>query len=224
MECSHDDCEKQVHSRSLCQAHYRQLRRRERGLKPPGPRPGPKKRDWDITNPRSTGEHCANGHPWNEHTLAYTQKTKRYCRYCAYVSNCRKEGWESKSLEDWIKYRETRAAQCKNGHLWAEHGRKTDKGWVCKKCQVDVRRRRVYGIEPEEYDTIVEKQDGKCAGCLVPLEELDPRSIHLDHDHGTGAVRGLLCHDCNISLGYSRDDPSTLRRLADYLEGTTPRR
>lgn len=172
--------------------------------------------------PSATAEHCANGHPWNEHTIR-DGKTQRHCRYCQYLSSRQSQGFEDAlDYDQWIAYRIRRQTQCKNGHLWAEHGRKTDKGWVCKKCQVDVRRRRVYGIEPEEYDTIVEKQDGKCAGCLVPLEELDPRSIHLDHDHGTGAVRGLLCHDCNISLGYSRDDPSTLRRLADYLEGTTP--
>ena len=219
MECSHDGCEKQIHARNLCQAHYRQMRRRERGLKPPGPRPGPKKRDWDITKPRSTAEHCANEHPWNEHTLGHTTKGKRYCRYCMYRASLRKEGYEDSAmtLDEWTSYRERRATQCKNGHLWSEHGKKTDTGWRCLKCQVDVRRRRIYGIEPEQYEALYDKQSGKCAGCLTPLDDLDPRQVHIDHCHASGAVRGLLCHDCNISLGYSRDDPEVLRRLAEYI-------
>lgn len=42
--------------------------------------------------------------------------------------------------------------------------------------------------------------------------------LHIDHDHATGRVRGVLCANCNTSLGLMKDDPSLLRRAADYLE------
>lgn len=42
-----------------------------------------------------------------------------------------------------------------------------------------------------------------------------------DHDHATGLFRAYICSPCNLSLGHAKDNPTTLRRLADYLERTT---
>jgi hypothetical protein len=42
---------------------------------------------------------------------------------------------------------------------------------------------------------------------------------HVDHDHATGVIRGMLCHGCNISLGYFQDNPETLLQAVRYLEG-----
>ena len=39
-----------------------------------------------------------------------------------------------------------------------------------------------------------------------------------DHDHKTGKFRGWLCSHCNHALGYARDNPELLRKLAEYLE------
>lgn len=44
------------------------------------------------------------------------------------------------------------------------------------------------------------------------------RELHFDHCHKTKKFRGWLCHGCNIALGGAKDNPKTLRRLADYLE------
>lgn len=54
-----------------------------------------------------------------------------------------------------------------------------------------------YGITSEEYDHMLDMQDGRCAIC-----RRSPRSKHLavDHDHTTGHVRGLLCDRCNRIL------------------------
>lgn len=54
-------------------------------------------------------------------------------------------------------------------------------------------------------------QDHKCAGCGKP----DPE--HVDHDHKTGAVRGMLCFNCNQALGNVRDSIAVLGRLQTYL-------
>jgi Recombination endonuclease VII len=42
---------------------------------------------------------------------------------------------------------------------------------------------------------------------------------HIDHDHVTGTVRGVLCFTCNAALGQLQDDPAIIRRAAAYVEG-----
>ena len=78
------------------------------------------------------------------------------------------------------------------------------------------RRRRLsaYGITLEEYNTMLAAQGGGCAICGNPP---GARSLHVDHDHATGEVRGLLCIGCNVALGGFRDDPELLARAIDYL-------
>ncbi len=69
-----------------------------------------------------------------------------------------------------------------------------------------------YGIGLGYFDAMVLAQGGRC----VCGEEL--RSLHVDHDHKTGRVRGLLCRACNLAAGYLKDCPGRARRLAAYLE------
>ena len=76
---------------------------------------------------------------------------------------------------------------------------------------------RRYGIGADEFDELVRKQGGVCAICGRP----DPE--HVDHDHDTGAVRGILCFNCNGGLGQFRDSVDALRAAADYLECTEAR-
>jgi hypothetical protein len=55
-----------------------------------------------------------------------------------------------------------------------------------------------YGCTPEQYDALFEKQEGKCACCD---RDNSPHALCVDHNHRTGAIRGLLCHRCNGALG-----------------------
>jgi hypothetical protein len=81
---------------------------------------------------------------------------------------------------------------------------------------------RVYGITPEEYTGLLEKQSGACAICLSFSSKVTRAgTLHVDHNHTTGAVRGLLCHHCNTSLGSMSDSPLLLRRAAEYIERST---
>lgn len=75
---------------------------------------------------------------------------------------------------------------------------------------VNVRNR--YGLSLEEYESLLASQGGVCATCGGTTR------LVVDHDHATGAVRGILCHGCNVSLGMARDDARVLRSLADYVE------
>jgi len=43
--------------------------------------------------------------------------------------------------------------------------------------------------------------------------------LRVDHDHSTGEIRGHLCHDCNVGIGWFRDNPARLLKAADYLAG-----
>lgn len=56
-----------------------------------------------------------------------------------------------------------------------------------------------YGVTREEYETLLNKQNGVCAICGGVNS--DGRRLHVDHDHDSGAVRGLLCVVCNMQLG-----------------------
>ena len=74
---------------------------------------------------------------------------------------------------------------------------------------------RKYKVTLEDYERMLQEQDGKCAIC----EEVNfDRSLAVDHDHVTGAVRQLLCSKCNIAIGFLRENPRIARNVATYLE------
>ncbi len=76
---------------------------------------------------------------------------------------------------------------------------------------------RKFGITVEDYERMLAAQAGRCAICNST--EPGGRGVfHVDHDHATGTVRGLLCTNCNAGLGQFKDDPALLRAAANYLE------
>ncbi len=76
--------------------------------------------------------------------------------------------------------------------------------------------RRKYGVGLTEYEALLDAQGGVCRICGEPRPEV--RTLHVDHDHDTGAIRGLLCFRCNNAIGDLRDDYDLVRKLADYLD------
>lgn len=77
---------------------------------------------------------------------------------------------------------------------------------------------RRYGITREWYDRTLEEQGGCCAICLTSeIGRKGHTHFHVDHDHDTGQVRGLLCDLCNRGLGYFKDNENLLTKAADYL-------
>jgi len=76
--------------------------------------------------------------------------------------------------------------------------------------------KRRYAIGADEFDALVVAQGGACAIC----GREDPE--HVDHDHVTGEVRGILCFNCNGGLGQFRDSTDALRAAAFYLEQRAP--
>lgn len=83
---------------------------------------------------------------------------------------------------------------------------------------VEARRARVlrrHGLAPDAYDAMLSGQGGGCAICGVEPEE--GKFLHIDHDHETEAVRGLLCKRCNMAIGLLADDPDRVIAAAMYL-------
>lgn len=99
---------------------------------------------------------------------------------------------------------------------------KNRKNYCSEKCQKEGKRRihlrNRYGLESEDILTLLESQQNKCPICLEDLIK-----FNIDHDHKTGAVRGILCHKCNPGLGLFDDHIETLKRAIRYLEGTNRR-
>lgn len=74
-----------------------------------------------------------------------------------------------------------------------------------------------YGLSLDEYERLLLSQGGCCAICSSSDAGGRGR-FHVDHDHNTGAIRGLLCHHCNTGLGAFADDTERLIAAATYLE------
>lgn len=82
-------------------------------------------------------------------------------------------------------------------------------GWKLKK----------YGITVEDYRSMLASQSGVCAICGGPPtgNHSQNRPYHVDHDHLTGKVRGLLCTNCNILIGQAKESPERLEKAIAYL-------
>lgn len=75
--------------------------------------------------------------------------------------------------------------------------------------------KRRYGVDATEVEWMILQQGGKCAVCR------EKTAKHVDHDHRTRKVRGILCFNCNRGLGYFKDDIVLMCMAADYLENAT---
>ena len=73
--------------------------------------------------------------------------------------------------------------------------------------------RHFYNISLRQRDQLIVAQDCRCAICQ------ERKELHVDHCHDTGAVRGMLCGNCNRAIGLMKDNPIALMRASKYLAG-----
>lgn len=125
--------------------------------------------------------------------------------------------------------------QCKvdkpsGDYYWKSNGR-VAYGQDCRDClkvkwatpewkdrQRDNNLKRLYGISAKEYDALLEKQNGVCAICKQESDATGKNSkLHVDHDHSTEMVRGLVCYRCNIAMGFLSEDWDRIYKILDYL-------
>lgn len=83
----------------------------------------------------------------------------------------------------------------------------------------DATLRAKYGVGQADYEAMLKAQGGGCAICGRTNPGVSwGRNLHIDHDHSSGRIRGLLCQPCNTSIGKFNDDPALLRKAAAYIE------
>jgi len=123
-------------------------------------------------------------------------------------SRCKKE----KPLTDFFKQSVNRGggfrSECKTCHnAWS-------RGYARRnpdKIRAASRKYR-YGITEPEYSAFWARQNGCCAICSISSKELD-----VDHSHGSGVVRGLLCRQCNQAIGLFKESIAVLDSAKSYL-------
>lgn len=82
------------------------------------------------------------------------------------------------------------------------------------------KRKAVFGITSEQYNAMLAAQNELCAICKKPetiKRNGKVKRLAVDHDHRTLVIRALLCHRCNVALGYFNDDPLLLTKARQYL-------
>lgn len=75
-----------------------------------------------------------------------------------------------------------------------------------------------YGINKEDYEQKLEKQNGVCAICKEPRLRNKDKFLAVDHCHTTGKFRGVLCTRCNTGIGLFRDNIVNLEAAIKYLK------
>jgi hypothetical protein len=91
---------------------------------------------------------------------------------------------------------------------------------IAQKAKEAFQTRRItqYGISVSDYNDMFSAQGGRCAICGIHESEHNGK-LHIDHDHETKIVRGLLCGKCNKALGLFSDNIDMLQSAINYLKG-----
>jgi hypothetical protein len=199
-------------------------------LKERGPRrrTAAEKRKRVDDNTYITGRPCARGH------MAPRRFSNRTCIECARISRKadserHKEARNARARERYENDAEYRAKiQAKKTPEWYERAKRRRREryredpayreqMLAPRRGRDQRNQSLksnYGITLVDYQEMLSAQGGACAICRCQSD----RTLHVDHDHKTGAVRGLLCRNCNRGLGCLKDDATTLQNAAEYLK------
>lgn len=210
--CLVDGCDKRIYvkKRGLCSTHYQYWRSC-------GDVPGVARRADALepcvvdgcTQTRRYGPLCM-GH--------YTQRRKR------------RDLAPLRRFTDPTARDEAGNKQCRRCERWLEvAGFSTNKARpdgvsaYCRRCERDKSLIHKYGITVDQHEAMLQEQGGGCAVCGGPTK--DGREFFVDHDHkccpgqrtcGT-CVRGLLCGDCNLGIGYFDDQIDKLLSAIEYL-------
>ena len=129
---------------------------------------------------------------------------------------------EEKEIDDFYKhptytgghYHRCKPCHAKISMQWAK-----DNPEKRKKAERRATLKYYHNLSLEDYDTMLENQNGGCAICGKTQEKnTDRRSLAVDHCHRINKIRGILCDKCNRGIGYLDDNPTIARKAAEYLE------
>ena len=140
---------------------------------------------------------------------------KRKDGYRLWCKKCEKEyayKWRANNKDKWNSYNK----------VWKKNNPDKIKDYKSRMYNIDNGKSAInkmkytHGIGIEEYNVMHKGQEGRCAICGSRKASKFGR-LYIDHCHGTGKIRGLLCRNCNAGLGMFKDDPEIIMEAATYL-------
>lgn len=150
---------------------------------------------------------CRQAKSEDEFSRDSTRKTGRFpwCKSCQ-VEYARESKWQ-------------RDDAVKNGHVCPlcdteirGHPNRRFCSQTCKDRARSLKAR--FGLTVEQFRLLIEEANGVCPICLESTQ-----NWHVDHNHSTGEVTGVVCNSCNIgALSRTYHNPRYIRRLLDYVE------
>lgn len=238
--CTREDCGRPAFGRGLCAKHYQYARKHGELPTVPDERPCEhcgtpfSSRKW---NARYCSERCN----WNA-SAARERKARGYradqCEHCGkdlpadrrthmrFCSERCGDAWRNaqKGAER-LAAKAALQRTCQGCGAPLAATERATRLYCSEQCKSDSRRHEAYRLTKKELDALLAQHE-TCAICQT--SEWGRKGPQVDHDHLTGAVRGVLCGNCNQGLGRFGDDPARLRAAAEYLEmssgGHAPRR
>jgi len=175
-----------------------------------------------------TGKPCAHGHESPRYTKAAA------CVACNRVRNVKRDGIAVDRAGARARKHAARVLAHESGAMTYDNPDPCSNGhykrWVstnnCVQCDADARQRhkisakfsrikKEYGLSREQYMAMVDSQRGSCAICCETPES--HFSLHVDHCHTTGVVRGLLCSKCNQGIGLFKESKALMAKAMEYL-------
>ncbi len=109
-----------------------------------------------------------------------------------------------------VRYRQRNPEKVKiSQKLWYDANKDKKRGNTLK---------RKYNLTLDDYEKMLQEQNGSCAICFVKAEEEINKILVVDHNHLTGEVRALLCNKCNTAIGLLREDLEIMQRASEYLK------
>lgn len=158
-------------------------------------------------------------------THALRHKSPEGMRYCGVCKERKPVGefYAAKGNVDGL------ARRCKNCsritiQIWRakhpEYHRAASKKWAKANPEKkrDVHLKTTYGLPYGSYDRMLAEQEGGCAICRTTVPVGKYGRFHVDHNHETGIVRGLLCTNCNTGLGQFKHREALLQSAIKYLQ------
>ena len=91
-------------------------------------------------------------------------------------------------------------------------------GWEsnCRECVSRNDRKRNYRLTEKELTKLFNEHP-ICDICKINFNLLSSKNIHIDHNHKTNKIRGLLCNHCNSLIGMAKENTFILENAIKYL-------
>lgn len=163
---------------------------------------------------------CGNEKPLSEFTFHNREKRqhRNFCHDCEkiWIRQFHKSPQGKEKGREWVANNKEKIKEYKR--LYRQDEIKRERNKIYQRARW---LKENFNMTVDDYMVIYEKQNGQCAICKSD-QNGSRKNFCVDHDHETGKVRGLLCHNCNVSVGLMKDSPSLLRKAAEYLEGFNP--